>query len=106
MFLKVKDKGERQIISHNLTTKLLGSSVHVLFFLSAQGIVGSIFEVLAITVFVYFVLPGIPSGIGILLLCGVFSFRTLVDIKMFWNQNKNCQMKPNKEMNKRRVPSN
>ena len=47
---------------------------------------------LSITVFVYLVLPEIPSGIGILLLCGIFSFQTLVDFRMFWNQNK--QMKP------------
>lgn len=61
-------------------------------YLLAQGIIGSILEVLAITVFVYLVLPEIPSGIGILLLCGVFSFQTLVDIKMIMNQKK--QKKP------------
>lgn len=64
-----------------------------MFFLSVQGIVGSILEVFATTVFVYLVLPEIPSGIGILLLCGVFSFQTLVDIR---NQNRH-QMKPTKQ---------
>ena len=50
------------------------------FCLCTQGMAGAVTEVLAMTSFVYLVLPEISPGVGILLLCGVFFFQICVDI--------------------------
>ena len=55
-------------------------SLVLLYPCTIQGIVGSIVEVFAITIFVYLVLPEISPGVGIMLLCGVFFFQIVVDI--------------------------
>ena len=57
----------------------------------AQGIVGSIVEVFAMTVLVYLVLPETSPGVGIMLLCGVFYFQIVMDIfktpNWYWGQS-------------------
>ena len=47
-----------------------------------QGIIGCGFEVFAINVIVFLVLPEISSGIGIWLLCGVFIGQAVHDMKI------------------------
>ena len=45
------------------------------------------------TIFVYLVLPELSPGVGILLLCGIFSFQMCVDVintpHLLWCQNRN-----------------
>ena len=59
-----------------------------------QGIAGSGAEVVAMTTFVYLVLPEISPGAGIFLLCGVFFCQIIVDCyytqKWFWCQHNEC----------------
>ena len=48
--------------------------------LYTQGGIGSIAEVLAMTIFVYLILPEVSSDAGILLLSGVFIAQIAMDI--------------------------
>ena len=75
-------------------------------FYQLQGAIGSIVEVSAISTFVYLILPEIPSGIGIMLLSGVFFAQIAIDTYYtpkvcfcFYLQRCKCKCLPRRQRN-------
>lgn len=72
---------------------MLAVKVHTLYecIFVMQGASASILEVLAISSFVFLVLPELPTDLDIFLLCGVFAAQLIIDV--IRTHNWNCRSK-------------